>query len=305
MSSCCIRHVPSGASGGRGLNGLIFFLTRKFHETSVTRSFTTGNAFIGSTVTGFSSGSSLSRVMHISLGIPLTSAEQEPHLPALQFQRHARSAPVRLNIMHRVEHDHALGDFGRVIAKFAAFRITSPDFEGGFHEIDARSVISFPRLHAVSVFSHLTESLAPNLHPQSPNHGLPLSRPSFHFRKLLALFRVIITELCAATFFSFQRRARHRFRNGEQILQIERGVPARIVFTITTDCRPFSPRFKTHQSSPGPRAFRFRYVRSQPNPAWCPANPFAPDKDFRCCFGRMERALHARPFRLGRAIDFA
>ncbi len=30
-------------------------------------------------------------VMHISFGWPLISAEQEPHLPALQFQRTARS----------------------------------------------------------------------------------------------------------------------------------------------------------------------------------------------------------------------
>src|SRR5437773_4926781 len=88
MSSCCIRQVPSGASGERGLNFLILFFTRKFHETSVIKSFTTGNAFIGSTVTGLSNGSSLSRVIHMSFGIPFTSAEQEPHLPALQFHRH-------------------------------------------------------------------------------------------------------------------------------------------------------------------------------------------------------------------------
>ena len=50
-----------------------------------------GKARIGSTVTGLSSGTSLIRVMHISFGVPLTSAEQEPHLPALQFQRTARS----------------------------------------------------------------------------------------------------------------------------------------------------------------------------------------------------------------------
>src|SRR4030095_9107453 len=91
MSPCCIRQVPSGASGGRGLKFLIFFFTRKFHETSVTKSFVTGNAFIGSTVTGFSNGSSLNRVIHISFGMPFTSAEHEPHLPALQFHRHARS----------------------------------------------------------------------------------------------------------------------------------------------------------------------------------------------------------------------
>src|SRR5215467_2503347 len=90
-SSCCIRQLPSAASGGRGLNFLICFLTRKFQDTSVTRSLTEGNVFIGSIVTGCSSGSSFRRVMHISLGIPLISAEQEPHFPALQFQRTAIS----------------------------------------------------------------------------------------------------------------------------------------------------------------------------------------------------------------------
>src|SRR3982751_3107828 len=91
ISSCCIRHVPSAASGGRTLNGLILFLTRKFQDTSLIKSFTTGNAFIGSTVIGRSSAKSLLRVIHISLGIPFTSAEHEPHLPALQFHRQARS----------------------------------------------------------------------------------------------------------------------------------------------------------------------------------------------------------------------
>src|ERR1700757_2755872 len=91
MSACFMRQVPSGASGGRGLNLLIFFFTRKFQETSVMRSFRIGKALIGSIVTGFSSGRSLSRDMHINFGIPFTSAEQEPHLPALQFQRQARS----------------------------------------------------------------------------------------------------------------------------------------------------------------------------------------------------------------------
>ena len=39
-----------------------------------------------------SSGSKLDiRVMHASRGCPLISIEQEPHLPALQFHRTARS----------------------------------------------------------------------------------------------------------------------------------------------------------------------------------------------------------------------
>ena len=31
------------------------------------------------------------RVMHMSRGLPLISAEHEPHFPALQFHRQARS----------------------------------------------------------------------------------------------------------------------------------------------------------------------------------------------------------------------
>ena len=90
-STCCIRQVPSGASGGRGLNFLIVFFARKFQETSVTRSRIEGNACIGSMITGMSRFKSFSRVMHISLGMPLISAEHDPHLPALQFQRTAMS----------------------------------------------------------------------------------------------------------------------------------------------------------------------------------------------------------------------
>src|SRR6201999_2678079 len=50
-----------------------------------------GKARMGSMVMGLSVGKVSMRVMHMSLGMPLISAEQEPHLPALQFQRQARS----------------------------------------------------------------------------------------------------------------------------------------------------------------------------------------------------------------------
>ena len=90
-STCCMRQVPSRASGGLGLNCLMLFFARKFHDTSVTRSLIGGKARIGSTVTGFVRSSWFSRVMHMRRGLPFTSAEHDPHLPALQFQRTARS----------------------------------------------------------------------------------------------------------------------------------------------------------------------------------------------------------------------
>ena len=90
MSRCLTRQVPS-ASFAFTLNFRIDFFTRKFHDTSVTRSLIGGNARIGSTVTGSSRFTWLRRVMHISRGLPLISAEHDPHFPALQFQRTARS----------------------------------------------------------------------------------------------------------------------------------------------------------------------------------------------------------------------
>ena len=51
----------------------------------------TGNARSGVIVTVSSSPNVLIRVMHISRGRPLISALHEPHLPALQFHRTARS----------------------------------------------------------------------------------------------------------------------------------------------------------------------------------------------------------------------
>src|SRR4030088_345766 len=46
---------------------------------------------MGITTMGSSLGSSSMRVLQVSRGRPFTSAEQEPHFPALQFQRTAKS----------------------------------------------------------------------------------------------------------------------------------------------------------------------------------------------------------------------
>src|SRR5262245_32000147 len=50
-----------------------------------------GNVFIGRTDTGWSGGMWSRRDLHISAGLPLTSALHEPHFAALQFHRTARS----------------------------------------------------------------------------------------------------------------------------------------------------------------------------------------------------------------------
>jgi hypothetical protein len=132
-SSCCIRQVPSGASGFRGVNGRIFFLTRKFQLTSLTRSRACGNARIGSTVTGSSGSSSESRVMHISRGLPLISAEHEPHfLPCSSSARQIRGL-LGLDLVDHVEDDHALFDGCFVGLEIALPGLAAPDLEFCFH----------------------------------------------------------------------------------------------------------------------------------------------------------------------------
>ena len=69
--------------------------------------------------------------MHMSFGLPLISAEHEPHLPALQFQRTARSlACVGLDLVDGVEHDHALDDVLLVLDELALALVAAPDLEG-------------------------------------------------------------------------------------------------------------------------------------------------------------------------------
>jgi hypothetical protein len=57
----------------------------------VTKSLMSGKDFSGATVTGSFKGRESMRVLHVKRGRPFTSAEHEPHFPALQFHRTARS----------------------------------------------------------------------------------------------------------------------------------------------------------------------------------------------------------------------
>src|SRR4030095_13004788 len=48
-----------------------------------------------------------------------------------------------LDVMHAIEHNHALGYFGSVFAKFAAVRIAAPDFESCLWHFEFLISISF------------------------------------------------------------------------------------------------------------------------------------------------------------------
>ena len=87
-----------------------------------------GNVLIGRTVIGSCVGSVSMRVLHVSRGRPFTSAEHEPHFPALQFQRTARSGERSLNVVQRIENDHAGRDRHFVIHGLAAILVPRNTF---------------------------------------------------------------------------------------------------------------------------------------------------------------------------------
>src|SRR4026207_1064872 len=112
-SAWSIRRVPSGASGARGWNGAVLVFTRKFHETSVTRSLTGGNARMGSTVTGFSSGSPVRPGLHKGLGPPVHLGRAGAALAGLAVPSDGEVVGlVGLDLMDGVEHHHP-GRHGR------------------------------------------------------------------------------------------------------------------------------------------------------------------------------------------------
>ena len=90
-SSWYIRYLPSASRGLRLERRGCACSARSSSDTSVTRSLITGNVLSGWTVIVSSGSKMFMRVMHASLGLPLISMLHEPHLPALQFQRSARS----------------------------------------------------------------------------------------------------------------------------------------------------------------------------------------------------------------------
>src|SRR5438034_2514927 len=160
------------------------------------------------------------RVMHISRGFPLISAEHEPHFPALQFQRTARSGACSAWM--------ACTASSTTIPSPAATRysFSSPRSRVPRNSRSVRcSDTLFPFLnegHQIRWNRRL--GLAPD------DHAVPFFLNGDLFPSL-PLVGVGIVAACmrTATFGALQRRPGAGLGDHEERAQVDRRVPARIV----------------------------------------------------------------------------
>src|SRR6266498_2410294 len=76
---------------------------------------------------------------------------------------------------------------------------------------------------------HFWNGLAPHLYPVA---GAFL-QDDVHLPQGGVLVRIVLAEVSAAAFLSFERRSSDGFGDGEQVAQVERGVPAGVEFAIS------------------------------------------------------------------------
>src|SRR5205823_3927851 len=84
------------------------------------------------------------------------------------------------------------------------------------------------------IIRHFWHLLQPNLYRAIRC----LRNDGIYFGETLILLRIILAELRAAAFLSFQRRPGYRFGNGQQVFQIECGVPPWIELAIPAYTNP-------------------------------------------------------------------
>src|SRR5207249_573022 len=86
---------------------------------------------------------------------------------------------------------------------------------------------SFLLLHdSLEIAAHLRNVLARYFHLSV----VAATEKDVEFRKLGIFLREIVAEVTSPAFLSLERGTRDRLRDGEEVCQIERGVPAGIVF---------------------------------------------------------------------------
>src|SRR5262249_52442364 len=139
-----------------------------------------------------------------------------------------------LHAMDGVEHDHTLGDLGPVVLEGAAARVAAPDPESRGRHACWFSVSLLVLLDdALQLGGHLGDGPArqPHLAVGTALHAHVLLPP----RGILA--GEVLAVVAPAALGTLERRAGDGLRDVEQVLHVERGVPAGIVVAVAGHAR--------------------------------------------------------------------
>src|SRR5438874_4001810 len=118
----------------------------------------------------------------------------------------------------------------------------------------ARSRQCRARLQSLVLLDDLLQIVTHRLNRNAADGHFPIRAPrddGVESSAIRTLFRVVVAEMSASTFFSLESRTRDRFRHSEKILQIERSMPPRIVLTIAGDAHSLRSRFQSFDSLEG------------------------------------------------------
>src|SRR5438105_5753810 len=155
------------------------------------------------------------RVMHISRGLPLISAEQEPHFPALQFQRTARSCACVAWIWWIASSTTMPGTTSTEKSS------KCPPDESVLQTLNSALVIALPcRSSALLLLNDLRQLGRHRRNRRTPDFHRAVGRSlrdDVEGRVLGALVRVILAKVAAAAFLALERGSGDRLRHGEKV----------------------------------------------------------------------------------------
>src|SRR5438093_254393 len=147
----------------------------------------TGKVFIGCTPTVSEEPNWFIRVMHASLGLPLISMLQEPHLPALQFQRTARSGASFAWIRCRTSRTTMPGLTSTRYSTNEPPAAVPRQTRNRRSDTTRLQILDLGAGNGRQLLRRLRPPLDPGLHPSVS----PLAHDDLHVLPLLALSRVI------------------------------------------------------------------------------------------------------------------
>src|SRR6266704_6093223 len=184
----------------------------------------TGKALIGCTVIVSSARNRFMRVMQARRGRPLISALHEPHLPALQFQRTARSLASRAWMRWITSRTTIPGSTSTLYSTKRPPRASPRQIRNVRSDMGPLELLDLRVGHRRQLLGRRGTFDGARLHPLRA-----LADHHVDLEPLVALARVVDAGVGAPALLPRQRRARDHLPGDQQRAQVDRLMPPGVV----------------------------------------------------------------------------